>query len=88
MLQRVGAVLTARSDTFVIRTYGDSVDSKGNILARAWCEAVVQRTVNPINPDVDSAGLNPVKGSVNNFGRHFEIISFRWIPADEVDVSS
>lgn len=85
ILQRVGATLTARSDTFVIRTYGDATDTNGNILAREWCEAVVQRTVDPIVPDTDSDGLNPRKDNAGNFGRRFRIVSFRWISADELN---
>lgn len=84
VLQKVGAALTARSDTFVVRAYGDSVDSSGKVLARAWCEAVVQRTVEPINPDVDSGGLNPVKNSSRDLGRRFKVVSFRWLTSDEV----
>jgi len=84
ILQKVGAAITARSDTFVIRTYGDAVDKRGNVLARAWCEAVVQRTVTPINPDKDSDGLNPTKTNQGDFGRRFQLISFRWLSKDEV----
>ena len=84
ILQKVGAVLSARSDTFVIRTYGDAVDAQGKVLARAWCEAVVQRTVEPINPDVDSAGLNPMKIKGNNFGRRFQLVTFRWLASEEM----
>ena len=35
VLQVLGPVLTARSDTFVIRAYGDAVDAAGKIQARA-----------------------------------------------------
>ncbi|NWK57128.1 hypothetical protein HW115_16015 [Verrucomicrobiaceae bacterium N1E253] len=84
ILQKVGAALSARSDTFVVRAYGDSVDARGQVLARAWCEAVVQRTVEPIHPDQDSAGLNPVKGDSRDLGRRFKVISFRWLTSDEV----
>jgi len=46
VLQSIGSVLTARSDTFVIRTYGEvlnPLDSTAAPISRAWCEAVVQR---------------------------------------------
>jgi hypothetical protein len=43
VLQTLGHRLTARGDTFVIRTYGDAKDPSGRVTSRAWCEAVVQR---------------------------------------------
>ncbi|MBK1825494.1 hypothetical protein [Haloferula rosea] len=83
LLQPLAPVLTARSDTFVIRAYGDVVDSSGDILARAWCEAEVQRTPVPIDPD--RSGLNPRRSSGSpEFGRRFEIVSFRWLKPEEV----
>ena len=57
----------------------------GKVLAKAWCEAVVQRTPEPVRPD-QVTGLNPrvpQDGEVN-FGRRFQIVSFRWLHADEV----
>lgn len=66
LLQTIGPLLAARSDTFVIRAYGDATDFRGNRLARAWCEAVVQRV-----PEEVSGG----------HGRRFVISSFRWINA-------
>ena len=43
VLANVGAGLSARSDTFTIRAYGDVSGLTGTPEARAWCEAVVQR---------------------------------------------
>ncbi len=44
LLQSLAPVLAARSDTFVIRAYGQVNDPlDGSVVSRAWCEAVVQR---------------------------------------------
>jgi hypothetical protein len=43
LLNPIANTLSVRDDTFRIRAYGDTLDDKGNILARVWCEAVVQR---------------------------------------------
>lgn len=83
VLQVLGPALTSRSDTFVIRAYGDAVDDEGVVKARAWCEAVVQRTPVPIDPDV--SGLNPARRENKvDFGRRFTIKSFRWMSPEEV----
>ncbi len=44
VLNSVGPNLTARSDTFTIRAYGEALDNAGNSIGRAWVELVVQRT--------------------------------------------
>ena len=83
VLQVIGPALAARSDTFVIRAYGDAVDASGNVAARAWCEAVVQRVPQPIRPD--DSGINPMDaGKPGDFGRSFLITSFRWLSAGEI----
>ena len=83
ILQSLGPVLTARSDTFVIRTYGSSLDADGKVIAEAWCEAVVQRTPVPLKPD--QSGLNPdTSEDAPDFGRAFEVKRFRWLHRDEV----
>ena len=83
ILQVIGPSLTARSDTFVIRAYGDAVDAAGNVAARAWCEAVVQRTPEALDPD--ESGLNPrLAGSTGDFGRRFVINSFRWLAPENI----
>lgn len=50
ILSALGSNLRARSDTFVIRAYGESRDANGRVLARSWCEATVQRTPELIEP--------------------------------------
>ena len=83
VLQVIGPVLTARSDTFVIRCYGDSRDARGVVQAQAWCEAVVQRTPEPLAPDEE--GLNPdMENSNGKFGRKFMVRSLRWLSEEEV----
>ena len=83
VLQVIGSSLSARSDTFRIRAYGEAADDNGSPRARAWCEAVVQRLPDPLRPD--SSGLNPIQpGSAGDFGRRFVIISFRWLRQEEV----
>jgi len=82
LLQSLGPVLMARSDTFVIRTYGSSLDPDGKVIAEAWCEAVVQRTPVPLTPD--DTGLNPDTSESLDFGRAFEVKRFRWLHRDEV----
>ncbi|WP_346188221.1 hypothetical protein [Rubritalea halochordaticola] len=44
ILSLIGGRITARSDTFKIRAYGESIDQSGKVVAKAWCEAIVQRT--------------------------------------------
>ncbi len=83
ILQVLAPVLSARSDTFIIRAYGDSVDADGEVQARAWCEAVVQRVPQPLDPD--ESGLNPKNaGKPGDFGRRFLIVSFRWLAPSEI----
>ncbi len=67
ILSALGSNLRARSDTFVIRAYGESRDDSGKVLARAWCEATVQRTPQwtvptddePTVTDPSYSGTNP-----------------------------
>jgi len=83
VLQVVGSTLSARSDSFVVRAYGDAVDETGTVRARAWCEAVVQRIPEPLEPDetgLDSREL----GTSKDFGRKFEVRSFRWLNPEEI----
>lgn len=86
ILRHMGSILTPRGDTFVIRTYGDSLDAQGNVVARAWCEAHVQRIPDYVDSTDDAHLKNSVLISEANkqFGRKFQIIAFRWLNSDEV----
>lgn len=46
----IGSQVTVRRDTFIIRAYVDARDSSGRIMAKAWCEATVQRNAEYLNP--------------------------------------
>lgn len=89
ILQALAPVLTVRSDTFVIRTYGSAVDKSGNTTAKAWCEAVIQRTPKAVltndKPDSASPAIATTLDKPGiTFGRRFEIISFRWLNSNEI----
>jgi hypothetical protein len=86
VLRNLSAQLTPRGDTFVIRTYGDSMDTNGKVIARAWCEAVVQR-VPEYTDSIDSQETKQadLSSSANrDFGRKLKIRSFRWLNSSEV----
>lgn len=83
ILSSVGQVLTVRSDTFRVRSYGEALDASGKVTARAWCEAIVQRTPEYLDP-ADAAHEAPEAPSNQRFGRRFVITHFRWLSPDEV----
>lgn len=85
VLRPLAPVLSARDDSFTIRAYGESVDANGNTLARTWCEATVKRTKDFVD-DSEKADLSgePQLAANKNFGRRFELISFRWLNPGEV----
>lgn len=86
ILQNIGNQLTVRGDTFVIRAYGDALDQDGNVQARAWCEAEVQRTPEYLDAsDEPHEDMDKPLSSVNQrFGRKFVITQFRWLSPNEL----
>jgi Tfp pilus assembly protein PilX len=89
LLQAIGPALSARSDTFVIRTYGEVVNPTDSTQteARAWCEAVVQRVPEYVKPEADAPGVVPASlNSAENrtFGRAYKIVSFRWLSPSDI----
>ena len=71
IMNAIGNFLSARSDTFLIRAYGDAVNpaAPGEIWVRAYCEAVVQRMHEP-------------RGDA--FGRPFRVVAFRWLEPGDI----
>ena len=85
ILRPLAPILSARDDTFTIRAYGESRATDGTVRARAWCVATVQRTRDFFDPtDQPDITTIPTKLANQTFGRRFNIISFRWLNADEV----
>jgi hypothetical protein len=85
LLSLIGSRISVRSDTFKIRAYGDAVDASGRIIARAWCEATVQRVPGFVDPADVAWAAEAELSSVNAaFGRRFELTSFRWLSPDEI----
>jgi hypothetical protein len=86
LLQVIGPSVSARSDTFRIRAYGESVGMNGGPKASAWCEAIVQRMPEYVDPanlpsERGSSELSPLN---QIYGRTYEIISFRWLNESEI----
>jgi len=86
VLAVLGNNATVRSDTFTIRAYGEALDKTGNVTARAYCEAVVQRTPDYVDPSDKATVLPASLTSVANkdFGRRFQLVSMRWLSPDEI----
>jgi hypothetical protein len=91
VLQAIGSFISVRSDTFRIRSYGQSLDPiSGQVVAKVWYEAIVQRFPEPVNPSSDSpedpnywTALDS-SGDPQPFGRRFKVLSIRQLSADEV----
>ena len=87
ILRQLGSTLTPRGDTYVIRTYGDKLDASGEVVARAWCEAIVQRTPDYVDllSDENHFTQERLDSEANRtFGREFKITSFRWLSEKEI----
>jgi hypothetical protein len=86
ILGPIVAVATVRGDTFKIRAYGEALSQDGKtVLATAYCEAVVQRSPIFIDPkDAPETAMASLGSQANrDFGRRFQILSFRWVDKPE-----
>lgn len=87
ILNQLGPFLSNRSNTFKIRSYGESASpTSGTAPARAYLEAVIQQVPefvdNSNSPElVVATGLNTTNQS---FGRRFRIVSITWLNEDEI----
>jgi hypothetical protein len=85
ILAAIGAGLSARSDTFVIRAYGDTRAPGGEVRGRAWVEAVVQRTPDFCNAtQAPETAFEALTASNKALGRRFRIVAFRWLSPHEI----
>ncbi len=85
VLQALAPYMTVRSDTFTIRGYGEARDASNRVIASAWCEAVVQRTPNPVERlSGGAAPLQELASPSSPFGRRFGLLGFRWLHPEEV----
>jgi hypothetical protein len=86
VLRQFAEQLTPRGDTFVIRSYGDALDAKGKVVARAWCEAVVQRITDYVDvvDDNHTKTSDLISEANKQFGRNIQIVSFRWLNSSEI----
>ncbi len=88
ILRRLGPVLSARSDTFRIRAYGETTGPvDGSDPLTAYCEAIVQRRPEYVDANADAPETRPqdLSSTANrNFGRQYRVIAFRWLGEEEL----
>ena len=92
LLQALGPMLTTRSDTFLIRAYGESPPAFDGTKRSSVLEIVVQRTPDFVDPrDRAHARLvtadpaaTPLKPINRLLGRRFIIISARWLSPENI----
>jgi hypothetical protein len=63
LLRPIANTLAVRDDTFRIRAYGESLDASGKVMAKAWCEAVVQRVPEYLAP-VNDGDNDPTNDAI------------------------
>ena len=89
VLTAIAPFITPRSDTFLVRAYGDVQNPVTNTIdGRVWCEALVQRLpelTEPASGTTDTA-VDPLAPSITKypFGRRFKIVSFRWLSPSDI----
>lgn len=96
VLASLGNILTVRDDTFIVRAYGCVRNARRAVLAQAWCEAVVQRTMEYVDPTntADTAPTSNTRRDTSGntglteinrvMGRRFRVVSFRWLDAWDI----
>jgi hypothetical protein len=86
LVQAFSPLMAARSDTFVVRCYGEARNPKtGAVEGRAWGEAVVQRTPNFVDEtDLPESDPKTINATNRALGRAFKVVSFRWLSDSEI----
>ncbi len=87
LVQAFSTIMVARSDTFVVRVYGEvrnPIKPAAAPEALARGEAVVQRI--PVfvdTSDLPEKQVAQLSGTNSSLGRKFQIVSFRWLSENE-----
>lgn len=84
ILRSLAPIISARDDTFTVRAYGDARDISGVVIARRWCEAVVQRKAGYVDAADALTEYKNLSVANQRLGRRFEIVSFRWLSENEI----
>jgi hypothetical protein len=85
LLSTLGPALTARADTFIVRTYGEVINPvTSQVEGRAWCEAVVQRFPEYVSPSATQTPDAVPTGDNITFGRKLKIVSYRWLSPSDI----
>ncbi len=86
LLARLGGTLSARSDTFRIRAYGENINAMTGEKTIARCEAIVQRLPEFVeaSANVAEADFDDLTTTNRQLGRRFVVVSFRWLENDEL----
>jgi hypothetical protein len=80
LLSALSPGMSARSDTFRIRSYASIQSSLSQkSVARAYCEAIVQRMPERIDKD-----RSRIMENAQGFGRRFKIIDIQWLDASQL----
>ncbi len=89
ILQAIGPLLATRSDTFIIRAYGD-IERGLNEATSSVLELIVQRTPEYMNPEMkpyerlQDQAASPAKTINTLLGRRFIVVSARWLDKSEI----
>jgi Tfp pilus assembly protein PilX len=85
ILDPIGPSIVVRGDTFRIRAYGEARNPNGTeVLARSYCEAVVQRVPDYVDATENYKVAPPVNQVNTTFGRRYQVIQFRWLKSEEI----
>ena len=86
LLTSLAPFISVRSDSFLIRAYGESLDKNGNVVARAWCEAQLERDADFLDPaDAAATKYADLTSEINKrMGRKFRVTGFRWLNSKEI----
>ncbi|WP_309386289.1 hypothetical protein [Cerasicoccus frondis] len=87
VLTPLAPYLSARSDTFIIRSYGEVSDPlTGDVNAKAWCEVKVQRVSDYVNAAQNEPwdDIDNLTSENQSFGRRFVVTGFRWLTENDI----